>query len=77
MKRLAARASLRRPTEDQILTLFQLYEWASQTIPSIPFAYTVPLKNTKGKKLTLRFDFKIVALYLEGILYQAYQKMNG
>jgi len=36
---LAAKASLQRPYEDQIMTPFQLYEWALKNIPSVTFAY--------------------------------------
>ena len=39
VKRLAARASLQRPYEDQIVTPLQLYEWATVNIPSTVFAY--------------------------------------
>ena len=39
VKRLAARASLQRPYEDQIMTPHQLYEWALENVPSITFAY--------------------------------------
>jgi hypothetical protein len=39
VKRLAAKASLQRPYEDQIMTPFQLYEWASKNIPSVTFVY--------------------------------------
>ena len=57
VKRLAARASLQRPTEDQILTLFQLYEWASQTIPSITFAYCTTEEYQREKAhLEIRFQ---------------------
>ena len=39
VKRLAARASLQRPYEDQIMTPLQLYEWASKNIPGVIFNY--------------------------------------
>ena len=39
VKRLAAKASLQRPYEDQIMMPFQLYEWASKNIPSVTFVY--------------------------------------
>ena len=39
VKRLAARASLQRPYDEQIMTPRQLYEWASTNIPSICFDY--------------------------------------
>ena len=39
VKRLAARASLQRPYNDQIMTPRQLYEWASTAISNIHFEY--------------------------------------
>ena len=39
VKRLAARASLQRPYEQQIMTPLQLFEWASESIPGIVFQY--------------------------------------
>ena len=39
VKRLAARASLQRPFDEQIMTPRQLFEWASSNIPSITFEY--------------------------------------
>ena len=39
VKRLAARASLQKPYNDQIMTPHQLFEWASEIIPSIHFEY--------------------------------------
>ena len=38
-KRLAARTSLQRPYEAQIMTPLQLYEWASKNIPGVSFNY--------------------------------------
>ena len=37
VKRLAARASLHRPYKQQIMTPFQLYEWARENIPGVNF----------------------------------------
>ena len=52
VKRLAARASLQRPRpyEDQILTPFQLYEWAAKTIVSVSFVFcsTAEYENEKA-----------------------------
>ena len=57
VKRLAARASLQRPTEEQILTPFRLYEWASQTIPLITFAYCTTEEYQREKAhLDIRFQ---------------------
>ena len=39
MKRLAARASLQRPYNQQIMTPRQLYNWAHDNIPAIFFHY--------------------------------------
>lgn len=39
VKRLAARTSLQRPYENQIMTPFQLFQWASESIPSVTFNY--------------------------------------
>ena len=39
MKRLAARASLQRTYDHQIMTPHQLYEWASDNIPKIHFKF--------------------------------------
>ena len=39
VKRLAARASLQRPYDQQIMTPFQLFQWAKDNIPGIVFRY--------------------------------------
>ena len=39
VNRLAARASLQRPYDHQIMTPCQLYEWASENISTIVFTY--------------------------------------
>ena len=39
VKHLAARANLQRPYEQQIMTPFQLFEWASESIPGTIFKY--------------------------------------
>ncbi len=39
VKRLAARASLQRPYNDQIMTPRQLFDWASISIPAVYFEY--------------------------------------
>jgi hypothetical protein len=39
VKRLAAKASLQRPYDEQIMTPRQLFEWASSSIPSVTFEY--------------------------------------
>ena len=40
MKHLAARASLQRPYNNQIMTPRQLYEWAVDNIQSVHFEYS-------------------------------------
>ena len=40
VKRLAARTSLQRPYNDQIMTPRQLYDWAKVSIPNIHFEYS-------------------------------------
>ena len=39
VKRLAARASLQRPYDDQIMTPRQLFDWASTNVPAVHFGY--------------------------------------
>ena len=39
VKRLAARASLQHPYEHQIITPFQLYQWAMENVPGVHFCY--------------------------------------
>ncbi len=39
VKRLAARTSLQRPYNDQIMTPHQLFDWASTNIPAVHFDY--------------------------------------
>ena len=50
VKRLAARTSLQRPYENQIMTPFQLFQWASESIPSVTFNYcsTEEYENEKS-----------------------------
>ena len=57
VKRLAARASLQRPYEDQIQTPMQLFEWRKESIKSVHFAYaTSEAILEAGKKLVQRFQ---------------------
>ena len=39
VKRLAARTSLQHPYEHQIMTPFQLYQWAVDNVPGVHFCY--------------------------------------
>ena len=51
MKRLAARASLQRPYDDQIITPRQLYEWAQHDIPTVTFNYCTQEQYDEEKSL--------------------------
>ena len=56
VKRLAARASLQRPFENQIQTPLQLFEWAKDNIKGVHFAYATSEEILEtGKKLAQRF----------------------
>ena len=56
VKRLAARASLQRPYNNQIMTPRQLYEWASTTIHAVHFSYlTVEDYTREAEQLEQRF----------------------
>ena len=57
VKRLAARASLQRPYEEQIMTPLQLYEWASKAIPSVDFAYCT-IEQYQSEKAVLENRFQ-------------------
>jgi hypothetical protein len=60
VKRLAAKASLQRPYDDQILSAVQLYEWAQKNIPGIHFTYTTQAEHiTSEIFLTERFEKSI------------------
>ena len=49
VKRLAAKASLQRPYEDQIMTPPQLFEWASENVPKTVFNYCSTHENEEIK----------------------------
>ena len=56
--RTAAKASLQRPYEDQILTPIKLYEFVSQIIKGIHFAYsTMKDHEEEAKILVERFKY--------------------
>ena len=57
VKRLAAKASLQRPYEEQIMTPLQLYQWSSSNIPGISFDFS-SVEEYEVEKTTLeaRFD---------------------
>ena len=57
VKRLAARASLQRPYDEQIITPFHLFEWAAANIPGIVFRYCSYQQYEETKSsLELRFQ---------------------
>ena len=56
VKRLAARASLQRPYENQIQTPLQLFQWAKDNVKSVHFEYATSEEILEtGKRLTKRF----------------------
>ena len=57
VKRLAARASLQRPYDQQIMTPHQLLEWATNNIPGITFEYS-SLEEHKSEEAFLEERFK-------------------
>ena len=57
LKRLAARASLQRPYEDQIMTPYQLFEWASKSVPGVIFCYC-SMEEYEEQKLYLEERFQ-------------------
>jgi hypothetical protein len=52
IKRLARKASLKTPYEDEIMTLRQFQEWAVVRIPSVAFDYCGPFEN-HSKRMTM------------------------
>lgn len=57
VKRLAMKASLQRPYDQQIMTPHQLYEFAATNIPGIKFKYcTIEEHNENEERLATRFD---------------------
>lgn len=57
IKRLAAKASLQRPYDKQIMTPRQLYEWASENISAMTFAYCTK-DDYKHQEIFLRERFQ-------------------
>ena len=56
VKRLAARASLQMPYENQIMTAFQLFQWATENITQIVFTFcTSEEHEAESKHLEERF----------------------
>ena len=58
VKRLAARASLQRPYDQQIMTPRQLFEWAVDNISGITFKYC-SCEEYKSEELLLEQRFKL------------------
>ncbi len=50
MKRLAARASLQKPYNDQLMTPCQLFDWATINIPAVHFEYCSAEDNEMEQK---------------------------
>ena len=46
----------KRPYEDQMMTPFQLYEWASKNIPSVTFVYCTTEEYEREKSFQDRFQ---------------------
>lgn len=66
VKRLAARASIQRPYNEQIMTPRQLYDWARVNIPAVAFDYcTIQEHDSEEKLLKGRF---LQALTIPGTL---------
>ena len=57
VKRLAARASLQRPYDQQITTPRQLFEWAVENIPAVVFKYCT-LDDYKKEQVLLEERFQ-------------------
>ena len=57
VKRLAARASLQRPYDQQIITPYQLYEWAAENIKAAYFKYC-SLEDYKRQEIFLGEGFQ-------------------
>lgn len=51
VKRLASKASLRRPYTDQILTSFQLYSWCKENIQTCHFIYVKLEEHVEEEKI--------------------------
>lgn len=57
VKRLASRASLQRPLDNQISTARKLYEWASESIKKIAFCFCTENEHSDAKNfLKERFE---------------------
>ena len=57
VKRLATKVSLQKPYEEQIMTPFQLYEWASSNISGIFFDYC-SVEEYESEKINLERRFE-------------------
>lgn len=51
VKRLAAKASLQRPYNGQIMTPLQLFQWSEENIPNIKFEYCTNLEYSEEESL--------------------------
>ena len=57
VKRLKTKASPQRPYEDQIMTPFHLYEWASSNIPAVFFDYC-SVEEYENEKMNIERRFE-------------------
>jgi hypothetical protein len=64
LKRLAAKASLQRPYNDQIMTPHQLYEWVQSSIHNLNFDLGQKM-NTKKKRVCYQVDLQQLKFYVE------------
>lgn len=63
VKRLAAKASLQNPTDNLILTPFQLFQWGIKNIPSVIFFYVPNQEYVEEEKLLKnRFEESIAVV---------------
>ncbi len=62
VKRLAARASLQRPYDQQIMTPFQLFEWSSKNIQGTVFNYC---NCTEYEEVKILLDFRLLERFQE------------
>ena len=62
VKRLAARASIQRPYNDQIMTPRQLFDWASTNVPNVQFSYC-SIEDYKENNIILSNAFTVLAQF--------------
>jgi hypothetical protein len=65
LKRLATKASLQRPHNDQIMTPNQLYEWAQSSIHDLDFDFMTENDYKEEEGLLLSVNLQQLQLYVE------------